>query len=100
MVQAALRMARQVNRVPSMVVPLDSEQTLRFERLLDSLTLVDMHEHPMVLTDDIADLQAYFRSHAYDWAYDAVRQGGWAAVGTANGLSCSAHAAEGSFARF
>jgi hypothetical protein len=32
--------------------------------------------------------------------YDAVRQGGWTAVGTANGLSCSAHAADDSFARF
>jgi membrane dipeptidase len=95
-----LQMARQVGRVPSMVVPLDAEQMLRFERLLDQLTLVDMHEHPMVLTDDIGDLPAYFRSHAYQWAYDAVRQGGWTAVGTANGLSCSAHADDGSFARF
>jgi hypothetical protein len=59
------QMARQIDRVPSMVVPLDGEQTLRLERLLDTLTLVDMHEHPMVLTDDIGDLPAYFRSHAY-----------------------------------
>src|SRR6266851_3625823 len=96
----AFQMARQIDRVPSMVVPLDREQTLRFERLLDSLVLVDMHEHPMVLTDDVGDLPEYFRSHAYQWAYEAVRHGGWTAVGTANGLSCSAHAAEGSFARF
>src|ERR1700682_4490964 len=94
------QMARQVDRVPSMVVPLDREQTVRFERFLDRLTLVDMHEHPMVLTDVIDDLPGYFRSHAYQWAYDAVREGGWTAVGTANGLSCSAHAADGSFARF
>lgn len=93
-------MAKQVGRVPSMVVPLDREQTLRFERLVDRLLLVDMHQHPMLLTEAIDDLPAYFASHAYRWAYDAVRAGGWAAVGTANGLSCSAHASDGSFARF
>jgi membrane dipeptidase len=94
------RMARQVDRVPSMVVPLDREQDLRFARLMDSITLVDMHEHPMVLTEDIDEMDAYFRTHAYQWAYDGVRHGGWTAVATANGLSCGANASEGSFARF
>ena len=49
-------MAKQVGRVDSMVVPLDREQQTRFERLMDSITMVDMHEHPMVLTDDVKDL--------------------------------------------
>src|SRR5215471_1748310 len=93
-------MARQVDRVPSMVVPLDREQEARFERLLDSITLVDMHEHPMVLTDDVQELHAYFRTHAYQWAYDGVRHGGWTTVATANGLSCGANASNGSFSRF
>jgi membrane dipeptidase len=95
-----LRMAQQVGRVPSMVVPLDREQQTRFDRLIDSITMVDMHQHPMVLTDDVQDLGAYFRGHAYQWAYDAVRHGGWTTVGTANGLSCSANSTDGSFARF
>ena len=93
-------MARQVDRVPSMVVPLDRDQELRFQRLLDSITLVDMHEHPMVLTDNVHELRAYFRSHQYQWAYDGVRHGGWTAVATANGLSCGGNASDGSFARF
>jgi membrane dipeptidase len=95
-----LRMARQVDRVPSMVVPLDREQHLRFERLMDSITMIDMHEHPMVLTDDVHDLSAYFRTHRYEWAYEGVRHGGWTTVATANGLSCGANASEGSFAHF
>src|SRR5216684_5067043 len=95
-----LRMTRQVGRVPSMVVPLDREQEVRFERLMDSITLVDMHQHPMVLTDDVDALGAYFRSHHYQWAYDAVRHGGWTAVGSANGFSCSANSTDGSFGRF
>jgi membrane dipeptidase len=59
-----------------------------------------MHQHPMVLTEDLNDLYPYFREHAYQWAYDGVRHGGWTAVGTANGLSCSANASDGSFGRF
>ena len=94
------RMAKQIDRVPSMVVPLDGEQERRFERLMDSITMVDMHEHPMVLTEDVHDLGAYFRSHDYQWAYAGVRHGGWSTVATANGLSCGANASEGSFARF
>src|SRR4051812_7325261 len=77
------RMAKQVGRVPSMVVPLDQEQQARFERLMDTITMIDMHQHPMLLTDDVSDLDAYFRGHAYGWGYDAVRHGGWTAVGTA-----------------
>jgi len=95
-----LRMARQVGRVPSMVVPLDREQQTRFERLMDAITLVDMHEHPMLLTESASDFGMYFRSHAYQWGYEAVQHGGWTTVGTANGLSCSANSTDGSFARF
>jgi membrane dipeptidase len=83
-----------------MVVPLDREQEARCERLLETLVLIDMHEHPMVLTDDVHDLGAYFRGKAYQWGYDAVRHGGWTAVATANGLSCSAHSSEGSYSGF
>jgi membrane dipeptidase len=93
-------MAKQVDRVPSMVVPLDAEQQKRFERLMDSITLVDMHEHPMVLTEDIHELGQYFRAHEYQWAYEGVRHGGWTTVASANGLSCGGNASEGSFARF
>jgi membrane dipeptidase len=97
---AEYRMARQVGRVDSMVVELDGDQQTRFERLMDTITMIDMHEHPMVLTDDVKDLHAYFRSHAYEWAYAGVRHGGWTAVASANGLSCAANSSEGSFARF
>jgi membrane dipeptidase len=97
---AGLRMVKQVGRVPSMEVPLEREQETRFERLLDSITMVDMHQHPMVLTDDVNDLGAYFRSKSYQWAYDAIRHGGWTTAATANGLSCSANSTGGSFSRF
>jgi hypothetical protein len=84
---AGFTLAAQVGRVPSMVVPLDREQELRFERLMDTLVTIDLHQHPQVLTDSMDDLHDYFRSHEYVWGYDAARAGGWSTVCTANGLS-------------
>ncbi len=80
-------LAAQVERVPSMVVPLDREQELRFQRLMDTLVMIDMHQHPQVLTERMGDLLDYFRNREYAWGYDAVRAGGWTTVGTANVLS-------------
>jgi len=46
------KMAAQVGRVPSMIVPLDREQETRFGRLMDSLVMIDVHQHVQVLPDD------------------------------------------------
>jgi membrane dipeptidase len=48
----------------------------------------------------VAELHAYFRAREYAWGYDAVRAGGWTSVCTANILSGSAFASEGSYVRF
>ena len=37
---------KQVGRVPSMTVPLDRKEELRFQRLIDEAIMVDLHEHP------------------------------------------------------
>src|SRR3954453_13932054 len=84
---AGFELAAQVGRVPSMVVPLDREQTLRFDRLMDEIIMVDLHQHVQVLTESMDDLLDYFRSHEYVWGYDAPRAGGWTAACTANGLT-------------
>jgi membrane dipeptidase len=99
-VRGRFKLAAQVGRVPSMVVPLDREQELRFERLMDSLVVIDMHQHPQVLTEDTAELLDYFRSRDYAWGYDAARAGGWTAVATANVLSAHGFSPEGSYIEF
>ncbi len=81
------KLVEQVGRVPSMVVPLDQEQERRFERLMDDLLMIDMHQHVQVLPDPMSDLQEYAREREYAWGYDAARAGGWSTVTTANGLS-------------
>lgn len=99
-VPSDIPLAAQVNRVPSMRVPLDREQELRFERLMDDLVMVDMHEHPMVLPEDATQMPAYFRGNAYTWAFEAVCAGRWTAVCTANLLSCLGKEPDPSFSRF
>jgi membrane dipeptidase len=93
-------LAAQVGRVPSMVVPLDREQALRCQRLQEKLVMIDVHQHPQVLTRDMADLLDYFRGREYAWGYEAVRTGGWTTVCTANVLSGLGFATEGSYIDF
>src|SRR3989442_14281573 len=83
-----------------MRVPLDASQELRLRRLMDDLVLIDVHQHPMVLCDDAAELPAYFRTNAYAWGFDAVKAGGWTAVATANLLSCLGKQPDASYSRF
>ena len=79
-----IKLAQQIDRVPSMLVPLDNEQELRFQHLMEQVTLVDVHQHPMVLPEEMEELTAYVRSNEYSWGYQAVQHGGWTAVTTAN----------------
>ena len=93
-------LAAQVGRVPSMVVPLDREQELRFERLMDDLLMIDMHQHVQVLPEPMSDLFEYARERRYAWGYEAARAGGWSTVTTANGLSTIGFEPELSFVEF
>src|ERR1700736_4998018 len=93
-------LAAQTGRVPSMRVPLDQAQELRFQRLMEDLLLIDVHQHPMVLTEDANEMPAYFRANAYAWAFEAVQAGGWTTVATANLLSCLGKQPDASFSRF
>lgn len=100
MSQKPFVMASQIDRVPSLRVKLDAEQEQRFERLADDLVMVDLHQHFMVLPEDLSQFDAYCAGNDFTWAYDAVRHGGWAAVTTANVLSCLGKSGELAFARF
>jgi membrane dipeptidase len=81
-------LAKTVGRVPSMTVPLDHTEEERFGDLLESLTMVDMHQHPIVFPENLDDCDAYFRSKQWTWGYEAIRAGGWNAVGSGNFWTC------------
>ena len=93
-------LASQVGRVPSMTVPLDARQESRFQRLLEESVMIDLHQHPMVMPEDFTQYWDYLRSDDYVWGYDAVREGGFTAVGTANVFRGMLNTNEMSFIRF
>jgi membrane dipeptidase len=96
----SFKMAAQIGRVPSFEVPLDRVQELRFAGLMESLILIDLNQHLLMLPEDPAEISDYFRSTSYRFAYEAARHGGWTAVCTGNGFSCMKISSEASFADF
>jgi membrane dipeptidase len=95
-----IRLAKQVGRVPSMVVPLDADQEARFNALMADLDLVDMHQHTMVMPESVSDFRAYAESHDYTWGYEAARAGRWSVVGIACNMVGVAKVEEGSYLAF
>ncbi len=100
MVASSIPLARQVGGAPSITVPLDAEQERRFQRLVEETTMIDLHQHPMVKPEDPSQLLEYLRGDSYAWGYEAVRHGGFTAVGTANVFRGMLHTDEMSFIRF
>ena len=66
----------------------------------ESAVMIDVHQHPMILPDDVGRLTEYLRTNLYGWGYEAVRQGGWTAVTTANMFRCLVNNPDMSFAEF
>ncbi len=100
MTPGRFHLVSQVGRVPSMTVMLDGQQEVRFQRLMVESIMIDLHQHPMVLPADFSQYWEYLRSDSYVWGYDAVREGGFTAVGTANVFRGMLHTNEMSFIRF
>ena len=100
MASSTIPMVKQVGRVPSMIVPLDREQELRFQRLIEETTMIDLHQHPMVLPEDMERYWEYLRGDSYTWGYEAIRHGRFTAVGSANVFRGMLYTDEMSFIRF
>ena len=66
-------LAKQVGRVPSITIPLEPVEELRYKRLMEDVVMVDMHQHPMVCPDDMDDFIEYLRLGRYEWGYDAIQ---------------------------
>ena len=99
MATSSIPLAKQVLD-PSIVVPLDAAQEGRFQRLVEETTMIDLHQHPMVKPEDPGQMLEYLRGDSHEWGYEAVRHGGFAAVGTANVFRGMLHTDDMSFIRF
>jgi membrane dipeptidase len=93
-------MTKQVIPAQSIAVTLDDDQETRFQRLLGETTMIDLHQHPMVKPEDPSRFMEYLRGDAYEWGYEAIRHGGFTAVGTANVYRGMMNTEEMSFIRF
>jgi len=100
MATTPIPLVKQVGRVPSMTVPLDAEQERSFQRLKEETIMIDLHQHPMVMPEDSSRNWEYLRGDSYTWGYEAVRHGGFTAVGTANVHRGMLNTNEMSFIRF
>ncbi|PKB79578.1 MAG: hypothetical protein BZY88_12820, partial [SAR202 cluster bacterium Io17-Chloro-G9] len=100
MVASSIPLAKQVIQAQSIAVALDDDQERRFQRLVEETTMIDLHQHPMVKPEDPSRLLEYLRGDSYAWGYEAVRHGGFTAVGTANVYRGMLSTDEMSFIRF
>ena len=100
MVASSIPLAKQVIEGRAIAVTLDDDQERRFQRLVEETTMIDLHQHPMVKPEDPSQLLEYLRGDSYAWGYEAVRHGGFTAVGTANVYRGMLKTDEMSFIRF
>ncbi len=96
----AIRLAPQVGRVPSSVLPLDGRGQQRFELLMAEAPMADLHQHTLVMPDDPTNFGAYVATRRYTWDYEAMRAGGWGLVGAACNMTGLARGVEGSYISF
>lgn len=96
----SITLAKQVVEGRSNAVTLDAEQEKRFQSLVEDVTMIDLHQHPMVKPEDPSRYMEYLRSGDYEWGYEAIRHGGFTAVGTANVYRGMLNAEDMSFIRF
>ena len=100
MVANSIPLVKQINQARSIAVTLDDDQEKRFQRLVEETTMIALHQHPMVKPEDPSQLLEYLRGDSYEWGYEAVRHGGFTAVGTANVHRGLMNTDEMSFIRF
>ena len=100
MVESSIPLVKQVSQPRSIAVVLDNDQEKRFQRLVEETTMIDLHQHVMLKPEDPSQLLEYLHGDRYAWGYEAVRHGGFTAVGTANAYRGMLHADEMSFIRF
>ena len=96
----AIPLAKQVISERPEAVALDPGQEKRFRDLVEKATMIDLHEHPIVKPIDPAQLMKYLQGDSHEWGFDAIRHGGFTAVGTANVYRGMLNTDEMSFIRF
>ena len=93
-------LAKQIGRVPSSIVPLNTKEQIRFEGLIQEICMIDVHQHPFVLPESMDRFIDFLRTNRYSWGFEAVTYGGWSTVTTANVFGALQNATEMSFVEY
>mgnify|MGYP001158341219 CR=1 FL=1 len=59
--ELTIPLAKQVGRVPSMIIPLGPSEEIRFRSLMERLVTIDLHQHPMVCPENMDHFIEYLR---------------------------------------
>ena len=93
-------MSKEIGRVPSSTVPLNSEEESRFQSLAEESVMIDVHQHPFVLPEAMDRFVDFLRTNRYHWGFEAVTHGGWSTVTTSNVFGALQNATEMSFVEY
>ena len=93
-------MSLEIGRVPSSTVPLNALEEVRFQDLAEEAVMIDVHQHPFVLPEAMDRFVDFLRTNRYHWGFEAVKQGGWSTVTTANVFGALQNATEMSFVEY
>ena len=93
-------MSKEIGRVPSSTVPLNSEEEFRFQSLAEESMMIDVHQHPFVLPESMDRFVDFLRTNRYHWGFEAVAHGGWSTVTTSNVFGALQNATEMSFVEY
>lgn len=72
----AYKLAKEVGRVPSSVVPLDPEQEARANELHRNSIVIDLHSHLIVFPEDMNEFEGYMRRGRYHTGYEGLKKAG------------------------
>ena len=56
-------MSKEIGRVPSSTVPLNSEEESRFQSLAEESVMIDVHQHPFVLPEAMDRFVDFLRTN-------------------------------------
>ncbi len=93
-------LVKEIGRVPSSTVPLNSQEESRFQGLAEEVVMIDVHQHPFVLPQAMDRFIDFLRTNRYAWGFEAVKHGGWSTVTTSNVFGALQNATEMSFVEY
>ncbi|MEE8465895.1 MAG: hypothetical protein V3S68_05405, partial [Dehalococcoidia bacterium] len=93
-------LVKEIGRVQSSTVPLNSQEEVRFQSLAEEAVMIDVHQHPFVLPVAMDRFIDFLRTKRYAWGFEAVKYGGWSTVTTSNVFSALQNATEMSFVEY